>query len=53
MSPEAREGVPEDLDDEPPLRRAGFIARNVRGLRLEDVEVSGQQGEPFVLTDVA
>jgi hypothetical protein len=34
------------------MRRAGFIARNVRGLRLEDVEVSGQAGEQFVLQDV-
>jgi polygalacturonase len=52
MSPEAREGVPEHLDDEPPLRRAGFIARNVRGLDLKGVEVSGQSGEKFVLQDV-
>ena len=52
MSPNAREGVPESLDEERPMRRAGFIARNVRGLRLEDVEVRGQHGDPFVLTDV-
>ena len=36
-----------------PMSRAGFIARNVRGLSLEGVQVSGQEGEAFVLTDVA
>lgn len=53
MSDHARSGIPEHLDGVPPMSRAGFIARNVRGLRLDGVEVSGQQGEPFVLTDVA
>jgi hypothetical protein len=53
MSPHARSGVPDDLDDVAPMSRAGFVARNVRGLRLEGVEVSGQLGEKFLLTDVA
>jgi polygalacturonase len=53
MSPDARSGVPEHLDHEPPMSRVGFVARNVRGLRLDGVEVSGQLGEKFVLTDVA
>ncbi len=53
MSPQARSGFPEKLDDLEPMRRAGFIARNVRGLRLEGVEVSGQAGDPFVLQDVS
>jgi polygalacturonase len=53
MSPDAGEGKPRNFDDLAPMSRAGFIARNVRGLRLEDVEISGQVGEPFVLTDVA
>jgi hypothetical protein len=35
------------------MSRVGFVARNVRGLRLDGVEVSGQLGEKFVLTDVA
>lgn len=52
MSERARTGVPEHLDDERPMSRAGFIARNVRGLRLEGVEVSGQRGDAFVLADV-
>ncbi len=53
MSPAAREGVPEHLDDERSMRGAGFIARNVRGLRLDGVEVSGQAGDEFVLQDVS
>ena len=53
MSQDARTGIPENLDDERPMSRAGFIARNVHGLHLDGVEVSGQDGEPFVLTDVA
>jgi hypothetical protein len=42
----------EMLDDLEPMSRAGFIARNVRGLRLEGVDISGQLGEPFVLEGV-
>jgi len=53
MSEHARTGIAEHLDDLEPMSRAGFIARNVRGLHLDGVEVSGQRGEPFVLTDVA
>lgn len=52
MAAPARSGIAEHLDDLEPMSRAGFIARNVRGLRLEGVEVSGQDGPPFVLTDV-
>ena len=53
MSDRAVSGTPRNIDDQQPLVRAGFIARNVHGLHLEGVEVSGQQGEPFVLTDVS
>ena len=53
MSPDARSGVPDNLDDQPPMTRVGFFARNIRGLHLEGVEVSGQLGEKFLLTDVA
>lgn len=53
MSERATAGAMRNFDGFEQLSRAGFIARNVRGLQLEDVEVSGQQGEPFVLTDVA
>jgi len=52
MSPDARSGVPDNLDDQPPMSRAGFFARNIKGLHLEGVEVSGQLGEQFLLTDV-
>ncbi|TMC70148.1 MAG: glycoside hydrolase family 28 protein [Chloroflexi bacterium] len=52
MSERATAGKPRNFDDIGTLSRAGFIARNVRGLSLDDVVVSGQQGEPFVLTDV-
>lgn len=52
MSEDARSGVPEHLDDVPPMSRVGFFARNVRGLRFEGVDVSGQLGEKFLLTDV-
>jgi len=53
MATDAGSGVPDNLDDQPPMSRAGFFARNVKGLRLEGVDVSGQMGEKFLLTDVA
>ncbi len=53
MSPSGRSGRPEYLDDVEPMSRAGFIARNVRGLRFDQVEITGQVGEPFVLRDVS
>ena len=52
MSPNARSGVPDNLDDQPPMSRVGFFARNIRGLRLEGVDVTGQAGEKFLLTDI-
>jgi len=52
MSPDARRGLPEHIDDERPMSRAGFIAHNVRRLGLEGVEISGQEGEPFVLSGI-
>ena len=53
MAERATTGVLRNFDGLAPMRRAGFIARNVRGLSLEGVQVSGQEGEAFVLTDVA
>jgi len=53
MAANARAGVPEYADGLEPMRRAGFFARNLRRLRLDRVEVSGQDGEPFVLRDVS
>src|SRR2546428_4730195 len=52
MSEDAREGIPEHADGLEPMRRAGFFARNMRGLRLDRVDISGQAGEPFLLRDV-
>jgi len=52
MSEDARSGMAEDLDDLEPMSRAGFIARNVRGLRLDAVEVRGQAGEAFIFENV-
>ena len=52
MSPNAGAGVPRNIDGIGTLSRAGFIARNVRGLRLEGVAVTGQAGDEFVLEDV-
>lgn len=52
MSERASSGAMRNFDGLAPMSRAGFIARNVRGLQMEGVEVSGQEGEPFVLTDV-
>jgi polygalacturonase len=52
MSPNARAGVPRNFDDLAPLSRAGFIARNVRGLQLDGVRVTGQAGDEFVLEGV-
>ncbi len=52
MSEDARSGMAEDLDDLEPMSRAGFIARNVRGLHLDGVEVRGQAGEPFIFDNV-
>jgi polygalacturonase len=52
MSEDARSGMAEDLDDLEPMSRAGFIARNVRGLRLDGVEVRGQAGAAFIFENV-
>lgn len=49
LAAEADAGAPEMADDIPPMRRAGFFARNVAGLRLDRVEITGQEGEPFLL----
>jgi hypothetical protein len=39
-------------DDIEPMTRAGFYVRNARGLRLHNVEVTGQSGPAFRLEDV-
>jgi len=52
MAADARAGAPDMADDIPAMQRAGFFARNVRGLRLRDVRIENQVGEEFLLTDV-
>jgi hypothetical protein len=39
-------------DDIEPMARAGFYVRNAGGLRLHNVEVTGQSGPAFRLEDV-
>ncbi len=45
-------GYAEMADDIPQHQAAGLFARNVRGLRLRDVEITNQIGEAFLLGDV-
>lgn len=52
MSPNAQPGNPDMADDLDPLCRAGFFARNVRGLCLSGVDITGQSGEKLMLKDV-
>lgn len=49
MDCNARAGYAEMADDIPPQRAAGLFARNVRGLRLRDVEITNQIGEAFLI----
>ncbi len=52
MDRTAEAGYAEMADDVPQHRAAGFFARNVRGLRLRQVEITDQIGEAFLLGDV-
>lgn len=47
------EGSPAMAPGIPPLRRAGFHAHNVRGLRLHNVEIRDQLGPAVVVSDAA
>jgi polygalacturonase len=47
ISEQADSGYPEMADDIPSMSRAGFFIRNVRRIRLDHVEVTGQQGSAF------
>lgn len=51
LSAEGQAGYPEMADDLELMQRAGFFVRNARGLRLHHVEVSGQSGAAFQLSD--
>ena len=48
MAADAEPGHPAMAPDMPPMQRAGFYARNVRGLRLRDVEISEHLGPPLI-----
>ncbi len=52
MATDAQAGTPDMADDISPMQRAGFFARNVRGLRLRDVRIENQIGEAFLLKNV-
>ena len=51
MAADAEAGNPAMAPGIPAMQRAGFCARNVRGLRLRDVEVSGQVGPALTVED--
>lgn len=52
LATDAQAGEPDMADDMPAMRRAGLLARNVRGLRLRDVQIENQIGEKFLLENV-
>ena len=52
MDRNAEAGYADMADDIPQQRAAGLFVRNVRGLRLRDVEITNQIGEAFLLADV-
>ncbi len=49
MAENAQAGEPEMADNIPVLQRAGFFARNVRGLRLSHVAIENQLGQSLLL----
>ncbi len=53
MARDAQPGYPEMADDMELMQGAGLHMGNVRGLRLDDVEIAGQQGPALVLDGVS
>ncbi len=53
LSPDAQPGEPDMADDIEPMQRAGLFVCNVHGLRLYNVQVTGQLGPALILKDVA
>jgi polygalacturonase len=51
MSPDAQAGAPDMADGIEPMRRVGFFARNVRGLRLSHIAIENQIGEQLLIED--
>ena len=49
----AQPGYPDMADDLELMQRAGFFARNVRGLRLHNVAINGQLGPALRLSDAS
>jgi polygalacturonase len=52
LAAETEAGFPEMADGLERMQQAGFFIRNVRGLTLERVEISGQKGPAFRLADI-
>lgn len=52
MASDVTAGTPDMADDIEPMCRAGFFARNVRGLRLRDIRVTNQIGATFLFENV-
>lgn len=53
MATDAQSGAPDMADDIEPMCRGGLFARNVRGLRLDRVDITNQIGDPFLLQDIS
>jgi len=53
MARDAEPGYPEMADDMELMQGAGLHVRNVRGLRLEDVEIADQEGPALVLDNAS
>jgi polygalacturonase len=51
LAAEAAPGQVEMADGLEPMQQAGLIVHNVRGLRLDQVEILGQKGEALMLTN--
>lgn len=51
MSPDAQEGYPEMADDMELMQRGGLFIRNVRQMRLDNVQVRGQLGPALMVID--
>jgi len=49
MDRTAQAGYADMADDIPPMQAAGLFVRNVRGLRLREVEIMNQVGEAFLI----
>lgn len=53
MATEAEPGQVEMADGLEPMQRAGFFVRNARRVRLERVEITGQEGPAFLIANAS